>query len=308
MSSTFTDVWHLTWRDIWSKLVKERDARDEVFGNLVTACLSTPTEPEAPPPPNTDEIDGTGAIVAEAAIGRLEAYRLARHEWEAVSRAHRDAEAGTGAVHYFRQHHREVAGEEAARSFLENAYEALNDKYGGRLFNLTARFIRNRGVGADLVKPFVIRPNVNGLLARMREQVRSIATQDPNVQQAWDDFENAYSELRRGHDGARIRQCLNRQFILVEALAKAHGQTQGNKFGTMNNGLSYPHPTIRNVAGGLFGFRGDYPGIVHAGNPDAVLRELDMRDLVGITSALMALTPYLIEGIDASGCYEGQTQ
>lgn len=55
----------------------------------------------------------------------------------------------------------------------------------------------------------------------------------------------------------------------------------------------------------LYGFSSDYPGIRHAGNPAGALREIEMRDLVGMTVILAGFVPYLSEELDATVLYSG---
>ena len=55
----------------------------------------------------------------------------------------------------------------------------------------------------------------------------------------------------------------------------------------------------------LYGFSSNYPGIRHAGNPDAALREIEMRDMVAMSALLAGFAPYLTETFDHEKIYRG---
>jgi hypothetical protein len=68
---------------------------------------------------------------------------------------------------------------------------------------------------------------------------------------------------------------------------------------------TWPHATIREALKRLYGFRSDYPGLGHAGNPAGVLRELDARDIVAIGVVLAGFVPYLSDQLNSRVVYGG---
>lgn len=55
----------------------------------------------------------------------------------------------------------------------------------------------------------------------------------------------------------------------------------------------------------LCGFASDYPGIRHGGTPGNVLRAVDIRDLVAMSTLLAGFTPYLSNVLNPEPMYRG---
>jgi hypothetical protein len=75
------------------------------------------------------------------------------------------------------------------------------------------------------------------------------------------------------------------------------------RLGARCNRASWPHKTLHLAAGNLYGFRSDYPGLGHAGNPKAVLRDLDDRELIGVSCMLLGILPYVDPSLDLNQVY-----
>ena len=67
----------------------------------------------------------------------------------------------------------------------------------------------------------------------------------------------------------------------------------------------WPHGTIKNSLRSLYGFASDYPGIRHGGNPNNVIRAIEMRDMLAMSMLLVGFTPYLTASFDAETLYQG---
>jgi hypothetical protein len=138
------------------------------------------------------------------------------------------------------------------------------------------------------------------------KELHAVSLLDRHLKDLLDEFEESIRDLKTGISQARVKTCLLKQFNLLEALGRGFPgvtyQTLGDISGQIN---TWPHVTIREALKRLYGFRSDYPGVGHAGNPASVLRELDIRDLVAIGVMLTGFVPYLSDRMDARLIYEG---
>jgi hypothetical protein len=93
---------------------------------------------------------------------------------------------------------------------------------------------------------------------------------------------------------------------LLEAIGQTFpGVTQGTLGDICGQISSWPHATIREALKRLYGFRSDYPGLGHAGNPASVLRELDAREIIAIGVVLAGFVPYLTDQLNSRVVYGG---
>lgn len=78
------------------------------------------------------------------------------------------------------------------------------------------------------------------------------------------DYEDAARDLRFGCTEGRIKTCISKQFMLLEAIGALDPDVTENTLGDMCEQLkSWPHPTIKIALKKLYGFASDYPGIRH---------------------------------------------
>ena len=133
-----------------------------------------------------------------------------------------------------------------------------------------------------------------------------MSLQDAHLSNLLTEFENSLRDLKSDLSQARIKTCLHKQFNLLEAIGGTFpgvtSQTLGDMCGQIN---SWPHVTIREALKRLYGFRSDYPGLGHAGNPAAVLRDLEARDIVAIGVVLAGFVPYLSDQLNSRVGYGG---
>jgi hypothetical protein len=138
------------------------------------------------------------------------------------------------------------------------------------------------------------------------QQLRIVSLQDAHLQGLLAEFEEAFRDLKTGLSQARIKTCRQKQFNLLEAVGGTFpgvtNQTLGDMCGQIN---SWPHATVRDSLKRLYGFRSNYPGLGHAGNPGGVLRELDARDIIAIAILLAGFVPYLSSQLDSGVVYGG---
>jgi hypothetical protein len=276
MQGEFIGVWKDMWREVWSKLAKHRDAPDDLFCELFREI-----EPAfiARLDPATELSD----IVDNAAQSR-EAFRAIRPV--------------------------KLSGELALLGFLERAHTTVidlgGDSLGNRYFNLIAAFIEKYSLRYDLRRAFSLHPTLTGVFSSLLRDLRRLTSQDAALAALMNDFEETIRDLKSDASSGRIKACIHRQMILLEALAQRCPNVTAQTLGDMCDQVrSWPHATVKDAMKKLYGFSSNYPGIRHAGNPAGALREIEMRDMVGLTVILAGFVPYLSNGLDAMTLYQG---
>ena len=127
-----------------------------------------------------------------------------------------------------------------------------------------------------------------------------------HLDQLMKEYEDAVRDLRFGCTGGRIKMCIGKQFMLLEAIGALDPGETKNTLGDICDQLnSWPHATIKEALKKLYGFASDYPGIRHGGTPESALRAVDMRDMVAMSILLVGFTPYLAHGLNPDVVYRG---
>lgn len=281
MRGEFIGVWSETWREIWLPLIDHEGVPEDIFCELYRELAGSPKKPGAIRV--TPSLEVLADIIDNSAQGR------ATFE-------------GTTAE--------ELASETALVRFLEAAHPTLDDLGGdalsNRYFNLLAGFIEKFSLRYDLRRPCTLCPTLPGLLTNLVQHMRSASQADAHLAKLNHEFEEALRDLRHGRTESRIKSCLTKQYILIEGIANTRSGTSGETLGQRCSQASWPHPTLKAAAGNIYGFRSDYPGLGHAGNPKAVLRDVDDRELVGVSCMLLGVLPYVDPTIDLNPVY-GET-
>ena len=277
MRGEFIGVWAETWREIWLPLIEQSLAEDDeglpedIFCELYRALA-----PALSPPPSVEDL----ADIIDNPVQSREAF-----------------EATTA---------NDLAGERALVSFVEAAHDALEelggDKLTNRYFNLLSGFIDKFSLRYDLRPPCILCPTLPGLFASLVRDLRALASQDPHLDRLMTDYEDAARDLRFGCTDGRIKTCIGKQFMLLEAIAALDPGVTKNTLGDMCGQLnSWPHATIKEALKKLYGFASDYPGIRHGSRAKGALRAIEMRDLVAMSILLTGFTPYLERRLSADG-------
>jgi hypothetical protein len=202
----------------------------------------------------------------------------------------------------------DFAGESALVGFFEAVHEALEDLGGdeltNRYFNLLGAFIAKFSLRYDLRRPCMLCPTLPGVFASLIRDLRALTSQDPNLNQLMKDYEDAVRDLRFGSTDGRIKTCIGKQFMLLEAIGALDPSITKNTLGEMCDQLnSWPHATSRESLKKLYGFASDYPGIRHGSRAKGALRAIDMRDMVAMSILLAGFTPYLERRLSAEAIY-----
>jgi hypothetical protein len=275
MRGELIGVWSEMWREIWLPLIDHEGIRNDIFCELyreLTQALKSR--------PSVEEL----ADIIDDPLQSREAF-------EKTS----DVELG---------------GEKALVAFLEAAHEALDD-FGGddlsnRYFNLLVRFLEKYSLRYDLRRPCFLSPTLPGVFASLMRQLRVLANQDSHLAALMNEFEDSIRDLRHGQTDGRIKTCMGKQFMLLEALGSSSPDVKSATLGSMCDELTdWPHATVKESLKKLYGFSSDYPGIRHGGNAGGKLRDVDMRDLVAMSIMLAGFTPYLSNQLNIEKMYAG---
>lgn len=284
MRGEFMGVWSELSRELWLPLIdkplddNDKGIQDDIFCELYRALAGVPKKPGAL------RITPSVEIVADILDDPIQS----RQAFESITVD-------------------DLAGERELVGFFEAAHDAL-EEFGGdplsnRYFNLLAAFIEKFSLRYDLRRPCVLCPTLSGLLTNLVQHMSVTSRADTHLSKLNHEFEESLRDLRLGRTETRIKSFLAKQFILVEGIANTSNGTIGETLGQRCSKASWPHPTLKAAAGSLYGFRSDYPGIGHSGNPKAVLRDLDDRELVGVSCMLLGVLPYVDSSVDASQVY-----
>jgi hypothetical protein len=274
-------VWRETWRELWQPLIdvrlgdKGEVVPEDIFCDLYRELAEALKEPLSP----------------ERLADIIDDPVLSREKFEKTSME-------------------DLSGERALVSFFEATHAALDELVGDELanhyFNLLAAFIDKFSIRYDLRRPCTLCPTLPGVFASLIRDLRTITSQDGHLDTLMKDFEDAVRDLRFGCTDGRIRTCVGKQFMLLEAIGATGPGITKNSLGAMCDEIaSWPHAAIKESLKKLYGFASDYPGIRHGKNATGKLRDIDMRDLVAISILLAGFTPYLSSAFNADNVYRG---
>jgi hypothetical protein len=278
MRGEFIGVWTDMWREVWRRLAKHSDAPNDLFCELFREIEPAFIVRLDPATELSDIVDNP---------------QQSREAFRAIKPI-------------------KLTGEFALLGFLERAHASIvdlgGDPLGNRYFNLVAAFIEKYSLRYDLRRPFSLHPTLTGVFSKLLRELRILTSQDAALAALMNDFEETIRDLKADASPGRIKACIHRQMNLLEALAQRCPNVTAQSLGGMCDQVgSWPHATIKEAMKKLYGFSSDYPGIRHAGNPAGALREIEMRDMVGMTVILAGFVPYLSNGLDASALYQGAT-
>lgn len=263
MRGEFLGVWSETWREIWLPLVDQEDVPEDVFCELYRELARALKSP-----PSIEEL----ADIVDSPVQSREAFQTTAPE--------------------------ELAGEPALVTFFEATHDALEelggDQLTNRYFNLLEAFIAKFSLRYDLRRPCILCPTLPGVFANLMRNLRALTSQDSHPDQLMKEYEDAVRDLRFGCTDGRIKTCISKQFMLLEAIGALDPNVTKNTLGDMcDQVMSWPHPTIKESLKKLYGFASDYPGLRHGSRAKGVLRAIDMRDMVAMSILLTGFTPYL---------------
>lgn len=203
-----------------------------------------------------------------------------------------------------------LIGERAIIVFLESVFDVLeeygSDTLSNLYFNQLAEFINKFSLRYDLRRPCMLCPTLPGVFANLVRSLRTMAQQDAHLAGLMHAFEESVRDLRYGSTEERIKTCMGKQFMLLEALGATAPEVTKQTLGDMCDELqTWPHATVRESLKKVYGFASNYPGIRHGGNAASKIRDINMRDMIAISILLTGFAPYLNDHIDNDAVFWG---
>jgi len=200
-----------------------------------------------------------------------------------------------------------ISSEWAMVNFFEKTYEILADfdveGLQSKYFNLLLIFIEKFSLRYELRPPCILHPTISGIFTSLIRELKTAVSQDNHLNTLMQDFEDAICDLRINHSETRIKTCIHKQIMLLEALGSKHTGKNGQTLGSICNKDIFPHSSLQQGLSQIYGFASNYPGIRHGGNPDSVNKEIEMNDMVAISIILSGFIPYLTNQISADVIY-----
>lgn len=268
MRGEFVAVWADLWGEIWLPLAASDEAPADLFCELYRELANAFAEPLS--------VEMLADVIDDP-----------QQSWAAFERCQPS----------------NFSSEKSLVRFLEDAHSILDDLAGDELANqyyvLLLNAIEKYSLGYSLRRPCALSPTLPGIFADVTRSIERLASSDEHLKGLYHAHEEAVRDLRFGATEERIKTCISRQFMLLEAIASRAEGVNAHTLGDMCNQLtSWPHATIKSSLKTLYGFASDYPGIRHAGNPAGRLRNIDWRDFIALSILLTGYSPYLSAALD----------
>jgi hypothetical protein len=276
MRGEFIGAWSETWREIWDDLGTHEAAPKDLFCELYYE-------------------------LSEALRTKLSAQELADIT----------DDPGESRKAFENTQPQDFSGESKLVIFLEATHGILedlgDDPLSNHYFNRLGAFIDKFSLRYDLRRPCTLCPTLPGVFANLLHDLRAVTTQHINLDSRMREFEDAIRDLRYGCTEGRIKTCIGKQIMLLEAMGAMYPGVTKKTLGEMCDQVgSWPHATIRESLKKLYGFASDYPGIRHGTDTTGAVRSVDMRDMVAVSILLAGFTPYLTEFLNADIVYRGR--
>lgn len=270
MRGEFVAVWPETWGTIWLPLAESEAAPPDMFCELYRELADAFAEPPS--------IEALADVIDD----QLQSREAFEH---------------SGRIQF--------ASEKALVRFFEAAHVVLDDLQGDELANtyygLLTAFIEKYSLGYSLRRPCALSPTIPGMFADLSSALKRLTSTDKHLAALYRAHEEAVRDLRFGATEERIKTCISKQFMLLEAIASAADDITAKTLGDMCDQVrSWPHATVKDSLKKLYGFASDYPGIRHAGNPAGQLRGIETRDLAAMSILLLGYSPYLTTALETN--------
>jgi len=263
---SLTDHWKYTWPEIWTVLARSRKAPSDLFIDLYRSVSDSL---QNPPEYKQFELTMNDPTQARLAFQRIRAL--------------------------------DFGSELSIVGFLESAFNTIREfeipRYE-RLYRYLVRgFIIKYNLRYKVDDPFRLRLVLPGVFASFYENLTRTNRTDPHLNNLMNNFERTFGSYARTKQAHELNACVSNAFIYAEGLAaKTSGKNE--TLGDLCNFLQcWPHATVRESLKRLYGFRSDYPGLGHAGNPQGKLRDLEPRDAIVVCLLLLSFSGYLTDEV-----------
>ena len=191
----------------------------------------------------------------------------------------------------------EFAGELSVIGFLESAFDTIREfeipRFEQLYRYLVRLFVKKYNLTYRIDDPFRVRLVLPGVFSTFYDNLTRVNRGDPHLAKLMSDFECAFGSYARTREGHNLNACITNAFVYAEGVAaKTYGKHE--TLGELCNCLKcWPHATVRESLKKLYGFRCDFPGLGHAGNPSGKLRDLEPRDAIVVSLLVLAFSGYL---------------
>ena len=275
MRGELFEVWSETWREIWVKLAKHKNAPGDLFCELYRELVGAFVE--------CPDVTSLADIIDNPQQSRIAFMKVNASLFK---------------------------GELALVEFLERAHITIvdlgDDPLANQYFLLVEKFLVKYSLRYDLRRPFSLHPTLPGIFSRLIHELKRATSKDAALSTMMHEFDESIRDLRADQSSGKIKTCIHKQMNLLEAIAQRCPGVTESSLGKMCNQVnSWPHVTVQEAMKKLYGFSSAYPGIRHAGNPASAIRDIEMRDMVAITVLLAGFVPYLSPDLDSKDIFQG---
>ena len=306
MRGEFLSIWPLLVSEIWVPLEGTDSDVSEALANVVDG-LDFPEEYEG----HDDLFSGLFREAYRSMKDQIKnpVYGAQPNEiiHEGIDLAEITSEPAQAMNALFELDSASFKSEAALIEFLERAHDVCaeyDDILAERYKALLQACITKYSLRYELIEPCSLYPTVSGAFASLFHEIESLSSSDPNLDFAILDFKMAYRDYRKETSEGRVRNCVQKLVTLAEAAATRRSDITCDTLGAACNQLTtWPHGAVKAALSNLYGFASNYPGIRHAGDQTAKLRDLDHRDLIAMSVIVAGFMPYLVDEIDCGVVY-----
>ena len=195
MRGEFIGVWSETWDAIWRPLTEDGETPVDVYCDLYRELSS-----------------------AFAELPSVEALADIIDDPQQSRQALIDSK------------HARFSSERALVRFFEAAHDVLEDLQGdeltNRYFGLLDNFIEKYSLGYSLRRPCALSPTLPGMFADLAGALKHLTSADAHLAALYRAHDEAVRDLRFGATEERIKTCISKQFMLLEAIAAASDEVR----------------------------------------------------------------------------------
>lgn len=191
----------------------------------------------------------------------------------------------------------DFVSESAIVMYLEQVHRLIEEYeipgYSARFVRLMTLVQEKYNLRYRVEDPFELRFLLPGSFVNLYDELHKRHAADPHLSNLLAEFEQAFDGYVRNDSVVNLKTCIAKASQYVEGVVGVASGTAGS-LGSMCDHLQlWPHNTIRESLKKIYGFCSDYPGIRHAGNPQAAHRTLETRDLTLASLLLLSFSGYI---------------
>jgi len=269
-----------------------------------------------PPKPSTDAFGPDGTLRLQDDLDAFENYKAALVAYDAERAAYNEAISGVNSGLALQKFLKEaVRTEIEAIEILTKLHSALelmdNESISNGYFLLVEKFLEKFSLRYEIRRPFSLHPSPSGVYAALYAEIVAVCQSDAALAALLRDFREAFQDLQIGATPGRINTCLQKQVNLLEGLASSNRDVTEKTLGKMCGQLhSWPSTAVSEAVKSLYGFASDHTGLRHGtikkakhGKTPVTYRDMEMRDLVAVTTVFTGLATYLSDQLDPMAIY-----